>query len=60
VLGGDGSLFWNGGMRLAYADAMRSDFDYYLWLNGDTSQVGYCAVGQELTLTRLRPDAFAA
>jgi GT2 family glycosyltransferase len=37
ILRGDGSLFWNGGMRVAFAEAMRSDFDYYLWLNDDTS-----------------------
>jgi len=36
VLTGSGSLFWNGGMRVAFAEAMRSDFDYYLWLNDDT------------------------
>ena len=37
ILRGDGSLFWNGGMRVAFAEAMRFDFDYYLWLNDDTS-----------------------
>jgi GT2 family glycosyltransferase len=36
ILRGDGSLFWNGGMRVAFAEAMRSDFDFYLWLNDDT------------------------
>jgi GT2 family glycosyltransferase len=36
VLPGTGSLFWNGGMRLAFAQAMQSDYDYYLWLNDDT------------------------
>lgn len=36
IMRGDGSLFWNGGMRVAFAEAMRSDFDYYLWLNDDT------------------------
>jgi GT2 family glycosyltransferase len=36
ILRGSGSLFWNGGMRVAFAEAMRSDFDYYLWLNDDT------------------------
>src|SRR5215203_4845952 len=33
---GDGSLFWNGGMRLAFAEAMKVGYDYYLWLNDDT------------------------
>lgn len=36
LLGGTGSLFWNGGMRIAFAEAMRRDFDYYLWVNDDT------------------------
>ncbi len=36
VLQGDGSLFWNGGMRLAFGEAMKQGFDYYLWLNDDT------------------------
>lgn len=37
VLMGDGSLFWNGGMRRAFAAAMAGDYDHYLWLNDDTS-----------------------
>jgi len=32
---GDGNLFWNGGMRVAMAAAMRDEFDFYLWLNDD-------------------------
>lgn len=36
VLKGDGSLFWNGGMRLAFARALARGYDYYLWLNDDT------------------------
>lgn len=36
VLRGDGSLFWNGGMRKAFAAAMEEGFDDYLWLNDDT------------------------
>ncbi|GGI05406.1 glycosyltransferase family 2 protein [Egicoccus halophilus] len=28
-------LFWNGGMRVALAEAHRSDPDHYLWLNDD-------------------------
>ena len=37
VIEGDGSLFWNGGMRLAWDRAMASDrnFDFYFWLNDD-------------------------
>lgn len=36
VLRGDGNLYWNGGMRIAFAAALVQDFDYYLWLNDDT------------------------
>lgn len=36
VIAGDGSLYWNGGMRLAFAAAVKEDYDYYLWLNDDT------------------------
>lgn len=36
VLKGDGNLFWNRGMILAWQEASMSDFDYYLWLNDDT------------------------
>ncbi|MFC5550701.1 glycosyltransferase family 2 protein [Massilia aerilata] len=33
---GDGKLFWNGGMRLAWDQALKGDYDFYLWLNDDT------------------------
>ena len=36
LLRGDGSLFWNGGMRKAFAAAMKSGHDGYLWFNDDT------------------------
>lgn len=36
IFKGDGSLYWNGGMRVAFAAAMEKGFDYYLWLNDDT------------------------
>ena len=36
VLRGDGSLYWSGGMRMAWARAMAQGFDDYLWLNDDT------------------------
>ncbi len=37
VIRGDGNLFWNGGMRLAWdtARATAGRFDFYLWLNDD-------------------------
>lgn len=36
VLAGDGSLYWCGGMRTAWAWAAESDPDYYLLVNDDT------------------------
>jgi GT2 family glycosyltransferase len=36
LLHGDGSLYWNGGMRVAFAAALRDGFDGYLLLNDDT------------------------
>jgi GT2 family glycosyltransferase len=36
VLHGNGKLYWNGGMRRAFAAAMAGDYDYYLWMNDDT------------------------
>lgn len=36
VIQGTGSLFWNGGMRLAWDTAARcKEYDFYLWLNDD-------------------------
>lgn len=36
LLQGDGSLYWNGGMRKAFAAALSGRFDGYLLLNDDT------------------------
>ena len=36
VLQGDGSLYWCGGMRMAWEAATKSDPDFYLLLNDDT------------------------
>lgn len=35
VLNRGSELFWNGGMRVAMAEAHRRDPDHYLWLNDD-------------------------
>jgi GT2 family glycosyltransferase len=35
VIYGDGTLYWGGGMRLAFNAAQAHDFDLYLWLNDD-------------------------
>lgn len=36
VVRGDGNLFWNRGMHLGYAEALKQDADAYLWVNDDT------------------------
>ena len=36
VLQGNGNLYWCGGMRVAWAEAMKNNYDAYLWLNDDT------------------------
>lgn len=36
ILPGDGSLFWNGGMRTAFGAALQRRYDFYLWINDDT------------------------
>ena len=32
---GDGNLYWNRGMHIAWKEALKGDYDYYLWLNDD-------------------------
>ncbi|MBO6573738.1 MAG: glycosyltransferase family 2 protein [Balneola sp.] len=37
VIQGNGNLFWNQGMRLAwYSAVQQNNYDFYLWLNDDT------------------------
>ncbi|MCL7764551.1 glycosyltransferase family 2 protein [Polaribacter sp. Z014] len=37
IIKGNGNLFWNQGMRLAWESAVKvKDYDFYLWLNDDT------------------------
>lgn len=31
-----GGLYWNRGMRLAWEQAAKEDYDFYLWINDDT------------------------
>lgn len=35
VIEGNGSLYWNQGMRRSWQEALRHEPDYYLWLNDD-------------------------
>lgn len=37
IVPGTGTLFWCGGMRLAWKHAAEHDFDGYLWLNDDVA-----------------------
>jgi GT2 family glycosyltransferase len=38
VIQGDGNLFWNRGMNLAWKIAAKEqDYDFYLWINDDTN-----------------------
>lgn len=37
VLKGNGNLYWNRGMHLAFQSALEMRFDYYFWLNDDTN-----------------------
>lgn len=37
VIQGDGNLFWNRGMKLAWDTAIKDKPDFYLWLNDDVS-----------------------
>lgn len=43
IVTGDGTLFWNRGMHLAWKTARQhADYDYYLWLNDDTELKSDC------------------
>ncbi len=41
LLHGDGTLFWNKAMHLAFAAAMADGYDGYLWLNDDVSPLTF-------------------
>lgn len=36
IIDGDGSLFWNRGMYIAWQESSKKNYDFYLWLNDDT------------------------
>lgn len=36
IIQGDGNLFWNRGMLLAWKEARKWNYDFYLWWNDDT------------------------
>lgn len=35
IIQGSGNLYWSGGMRLGFGQAMKTGYDFYLWLNDD-------------------------
>ena len=35
IINGSGYLFWNRGMELAWKNASKYDYDFYIWLNDD-------------------------
>jgi len=35
LMKGNGHLYWGGGMRLAFSEAMKAGHDFFLWLNDD-------------------------
>src|SRR5437899_4628819 len=37
ILTGDGNLFWCGGMRWAFDQAIKNNYYFYFWLNDDTN-----------------------
>jgi len=37
VLHGDGTLYWNGGMNMAWRAAKEEGYDYYIWINDDVT-----------------------
>jgi len=37
LLRGDGTYYWNGGMRVAFGAAIATGYDFYLWLNDDVA-----------------------
>ena len=55
VIEGDGTLFWNRGMRLAFEVAITHRFDFYLWINDDT-MIHLDAVMRLLNCTRTASD----
>lgn len=36
ILTGDGNLYWCGGVRWAFKEAICKEYDFYFWLNDDT------------------------
>lgn len=54
VVKGDGNLYWSRGMYVAWKEAEKESFDYYLWLNDDI--VLYKNLFSELFLSYSKVD----
>jgi GT2 family glycosyltransferase len=54
---GTGSLYWNGGMYLAFGEALKENFDYFLWLNDDTQLFSTALANMLATSKRLGENA---
>ncbi|MCA0903660.1 glycosyltransferase family 2 protein [Qipengyuania aquimaris] len=56
VIEGDGTLFWNGGMRLAWerASAAAMHYDWYFWLNDDVELLPHALEGMLADAERSR------
>jgi GT2 family glycosyltransferase len=44
ILKGDGNLFWNRGMYLAWSEAGKDNPDFYMWLNDDVLLMKDCVI----------------
>jgi GT2 family glycosyltransferase len=42
IIDGNGNLFWNRGMHLAWEKASKKEYDYYIWLNDDVILYDNC------------------
>ena len=58
ILYGDGSLYWNGGMRMAFQEAIQNNYDYYVWLNDDTTLFPDALVNLISTHQRLEDEGY--
>jgi GT2 family glycosyltransferase len=57
VLLGDGNLYWNGGMLLAWRKALSEEgYDYFLWLNDDTILKNN-SINDLLEVSKMQEDA---
>ncbi|PHK28356.1 hypothetical protein VF13_40810, partial [Nostoc linckia z16] len=57
IINGNGDLYWNRGMHLAWRTALKSDtYDYFLWLNDDVT-LFKTALEQLIVTSTILPDS---